>query len=194
MSNKLFQDLKNTKKYAIWIDGKAVDNNVLNNYKNTDFYNYSGSFVHKNARSKRFPQEHQYQLNTKEYIQKIKEQLPPPPPPAKNKKEEVSNIPSPPPPMSAKELVFKYPNAIYYIDNKEVTHIEAVKFTKKEKDFSIQTQETNSKKIIKFYSKKVNKNTSTINTSDIKHYLDGKLISKEKLDKIAPKNIKKVEV
>lgn len=86
LSNKLFQDLKNAKKYAIWIDGKAVDNNVLNNYKNTDFYNYSGSFVHKNARSKRFPQEHQYQLNTKEYIQKIKEQLPPPPPPAKNKK------------------------------------------------------------------------------------------------------------
>ena len=85
LSNKLFQDLKNVKKYAIWIDGKAVDNNVLNNYKNTDFYNYSGSFVHKNARSKRFPQEHQYQLNTKEYIQKIKEQLPPPPP-AKNKK------------------------------------------------------------------------------------------------------------
>ncbi|MDE0534787.1 M56 family metallopeptidase [Tenacibaculum sp. L6] len=86
LSNKLFQDLKNAKKYAVWIDGKAVDNNVLNNYKNTDFYNYSGSFVHKNARSKRFPQEHQYQLNTKEYIQKIKEQLPPPPPPAKNKK------------------------------------------------------------------------------------------------------------
>ncbi|CAM1355704.1 M56 family metallopeptidase [Tenacibaculum ascidiaceicola] len=84
LSNKLFQDFKNTKKYAIWIDGKAVNNNVLNSYKNTDFYNYTGSFVHKNARSKRFPQEYQYQLNTKEYIQKIKKQLPPPP--SKNKK------------------------------------------------------------------------------------------------------------
>ena len=84
LSNKLFQDLKNTKKYAIWIDGKVVNNNALNSYKNTDFYNYTGSFVHKNARSKRFPQEYQYQLNTKEYIQKIKKQLPPPP--SKNKK------------------------------------------------------------------------------------------------------------
>jgi len=84
LSNKLFQDFKNTKKYAIWIDGKVVNNNALNSYKNTDFYNYTGSFVHKNARSKRFPQEYQYQLNTKEYIQKIKKQLPPPP--SKNKK------------------------------------------------------------------------------------------------------------
>ncbi|MDP2541610.1 hypothetical protein CSC81_09890 [Tenacibaculum discolor] len=84
LSIKLFEELKNAKNFAIWIDGKSVNNNVLNNYKNTDFYNYNGSFVHKNARSKRFPQEYQYQLNTKEYIQKIKKQLPPPP--SKNKK------------------------------------------------------------------------------------------------------------
>lgn len=85
LSAKLFQELKNSKKYAIWIDGKIAKNEILNNYKNTDFYNYSGSFIHKNARSKRFPQEYQYSLNTKKHILKIKKQLPPPPQPAKSK-------------------------------------------------------------------------------------------------------------
>ncbi|WP_086030928.1 M56 family metallopeptidase [Tenacibaculum holothuriorum] len=94
LSAKLFQELKNSKKYAIWIDGKVAKNEILNNYKNTDFYNYSGSFVHNNARSKRFPQEYQYNLNTKKHILKIKKQLPPPPPPAKSN---LDKLPPPPP-------------------------------------------------------------------------------------------------
>ncbi|CAM1351144.1 M56 family metallopeptidase [Tenacibaculum crassostreae] len=110
LSTKLFQELKNSKKYAIWIDGKVVDNNALNSYKNTDFYNYSGSFVHKNARSKRFPQEYQYQLNTKKHILKIKKQLPPPPPPAKdfNKKPKTGFI-------NAKN------QTLYYVKNEKGT-------------------------------------------------------------------------
>lgn len=110
LSTKLFEELKNSKKYAIWIDGKIVDNKTLNSYKNTDFYNYSGSFVHKNARSKRIPQEYQYQLNTKEYILKIKKQLPPPPPPAKdfNKKTKTGFI-------NAKN------QTLYYVKNEKGT-------------------------------------------------------------------------
>lgn len=250
LSTKLFKELKNSKKYAIWIDGKIVDNKVLNSYKNTDFYNYSGSFVHKNARSKRFPQEYQYQLNTKKHILKIKKQLPPPPPPAKDfnkktktgfinaknqtlyyvknekgttyynrwgqevtkegeiinpeqtasnkiipgqnitkvykddkivsefkrsnlpppppkatfpevKKGDVNNItpPSkkysnnsipPPPPMSAEEMVFRYPKAKYYVNNKSVSHKKALTFVKNHKEISVLTQEKNGEKIIKF--------------------------------------------
>ncbi|CAM1367942.1 Signal transducer regulating beta-lactamase production, contains metallopeptidase domain (fragment) [Tenacibaculum sediminilitoris] len=81
LSKKLFQDLKNPEKYAIWIDGKAVNNTILNSYKSTDFFNYSGSFIHENARTTRFPQKYQYQLNTKNHIKEIQKKLLPPPPP-----------------------------------------------------------------------------------------------------------------
>ncbi|WNW01514.1 M56 family metallopeptidase [Tenacibaculum sp. HL-MS23] len=67
-SQKLIEDLKNNKEYAIWIDEKVVKNEILNNYKASDFSNYSVSFVYKNARSKRFPQEHQASLYTKKYF------------------------------------------------------------------------------------------------------------------------------
>ena len=59
-----FEALKDGKKYAIWIDGKVVKNEVLNKYKATDFARYSNSHVYKNARSKRFPQENQAHLET----------------------------------------------------------------------------------------------------------------------------------
>ncbi len=65
---------KNTSKYAIWIDGKVVKNTVLNHYKNTDFSNFFDSFVHKNARTKRFPQTHQVYLNTNAYFKKKNEE------------------------------------------------------------------------------------------------------------------------
>jgi beta-lactamase regulating signal transducer with metallopeptidase domain len=68
-STKLIEDLKNKEKYAVWIDEKVIDNTTLNNYKNIDFANYSGSFVHKNARSKRFPQEHQFHLYTNKHFE-----------------------------------------------------------------------------------------------------------------------------
>ncbi len=94
VSKNLLDKLKNSKKYAVWIDGKAINNNVLNNYKPSDFYNYMESFVHKNARSKRFPQEYQYQLNTKKHIDKRRKHLPPPPPKPKTK------VLAPPPPKT----------------------------------------------------------------------------------------------
>ena len=67
-SKSLINQLKNSKKYALWIDGKVVDNSTLNNFKNSDFSNYFVSFVHKNARSKRFPQNYQASLSTNSYF------------------------------------------------------------------------------------------------------------------------------
>lgn len=61
-----FNNFKNIKKYAIWIDGKQVSNSELNKYSETDFVHFFNSFVHKNARSKNFPQEHQVSLYTEE--------------------------------------------------------------------------------------------------------------------------------
>lgn len=67
-TSKLIEDLKNSEKYALWINGKVAKNSDLNKYKNLNFSNYSVSFVHKNARSKRFPQEYQASLETKQYF------------------------------------------------------------------------------------------------------------------------------
>lgn len=64
-----FEALKDSKNYAVWIDGKVVKNEVLNNYKYTDFARYSSSHVYKNARSKRFPQENQARLSTHKYFE-----------------------------------------------------------------------------------------------------------------------------
>ncbi len=60
-----FEAFKNAKEYAIWIDGKHVSNEVLNDYSVNDFIHVTGSLVHKNARSKKFPQPNQYHLYTK---------------------------------------------------------------------------------------------------------------------------------
>lgn len=64
-----FEALKDNSKFAVWLDGKVVKNETLNNYKNTDFARYSNSFVYKNARSKRFPQENQAHLETTKYFE-----------------------------------------------------------------------------------------------------------------------------
>jgi hypothetical protein len=53
---------------AVWINGKVKTKEEIKKYKRTDFSYYTYSFVHKNARSKRFPQEYQYTLYTKEYF------------------------------------------------------------------------------------------------------------------------------
>ena len=68
-SKELIENLKDNKKYALWIDGKVVKNTDLSNYKNIDFSDYFVSFVYKNARSKRFPQEYQANLSTKKYFE-----------------------------------------------------------------------------------------------------------------------------
>ena len=67
-TQKLISDLKDSKKYAIWIDEKVVSNSVLNNYSNADFSRFFVSFVYKNARSKRFPQEYQAHLTTNSFF------------------------------------------------------------------------------------------------------------------------------
>ena len=53
---------------AVWINGKVKTKEEIKKYKRSDFSYYTYSFVHKNARSKRFPQEYQYTLYTKEYF------------------------------------------------------------------------------------------------------------------------------
>ncbi|WP_341217147.1 M56 family metallopeptidase, partial [uncultured Wocania sp.] len=61
----LFNSWKNKTEFAIWIDGKHVSNETLNNYKASDFKYYTSSFVYNNARSKKFPQSYQNHLYTK---------------------------------------------------------------------------------------------------------------------------------
>jgi bla regulator protein BlaR1 len=66
---ELIEKLKNGKEYAVWIDGKVVKNDILNNYQASDFSSHFVSFIYKNARSKRFPQENQAHLETTEYFE-----------------------------------------------------------------------------------------------------------------------------
>ena len=70
LTEKQFTDYKDKSKYAIWIDGKHVENKELNNYKPEDFAYYLGSSVSKNARSKAFPQPYQFTLYTPAYFDK----------------------------------------------------------------------------------------------------------------------------
>lgn len=69
-SQQELDDFINAAKYAIWIDGKNVSNNELNNYKPKDFAHYSGSSVLKNARTKKHPQPFQYWFYTHSYYEK----------------------------------------------------------------------------------------------------------------------------
>ena len=62
-----FEKMK-IKNMAVWINGKVRTKEEIKKYKRTDFSYYTYSFVHKNARSKRFPQEFQYSLYTKKYF------------------------------------------------------------------------------------------------------------------------------
>jgi hypothetical protein len=70
VTEKLFEDLKDKNKYAVWVDYKNVDNKELGKYKASDFSGYFGSFVHKNARTKQHPQLYQYTLVTNGYFDK----------------------------------------------------------------------------------------------------------------------------
>jgi beta-lactamase regulating signal transducer with metallopeptidase domain len=53
---------KNKTNYAVWVDGIVIENKKLNSFSPNDFVFVTESFVHKNARSKRFPQEKQVHL------------------------------------------------------------------------------------------------------------------------------------
>ncbi|WP_291151415.1 M56 family metallopeptidase [Flavobacterium sp. UBA7680] len=63
---KEYEGFKKSENYAVWIDGKHVPNSDLNEYKASNFVSYFNSFVHKNARSKKFPQRFQVTLYTDE--------------------------------------------------------------------------------------------------------------------------------
>jgi hypothetical protein len=69
ISENLFKKMKKGN-MAVWIDSKVKNKNEISKYNYTDIVHYNSSFVHKNARSKRFPQEYQYSLYTKEYFDK----------------------------------------------------------------------------------------------------------------------------
>lgn len=69
-TNKELDDFKNSKKYAIWIDGVNVGNEQLNKFKASDIAYFSGSVVLKNARTKKHPQPFQYWFYTHPYFDK----------------------------------------------------------------------------------------------------------------------------
>lgn len=60
-----FESWKNEKEFAIWLDGKPIPNSNLNKLSANDIVHYTGSFIHNNARSDKFPQPYQYSLYTK---------------------------------------------------------------------------------------------------------------------------------
>lgn len=60
-NSTLLADWQNKEKFAIWVDGKVIDNKDIANYT---IVHYTGSYVHNNARSKRFPQPYQMHLYT----------------------------------------------------------------------------------------------------------------------------------
>ncbi|WP_051951372.1 M56 family metallopeptidase [Flavobacterium sp. ASV13] len=64
--SKEYEGFKNSENYAVWIDGKHVSNSELNEYQASNFVSYFNSIVHKNARSKKFPQKYQVTLFTAE--------------------------------------------------------------------------------------------------------------------------------
>ena len=71
-TQKEMEDFKNSKKYAIWIDGKHVPNEKLSEFKPNEIAHFSGSVILKNARSKRFPQPFQYWFSTHKYFEDTK--------------------------------------------------------------------------------------------------------------------------
>jgi beta-lactamase regulating signal transducer with metallopeptidase domain len=71
-TQKEMEEFKNSKKYAIWIDGKHVPNENLSKYKPNEIAHFSGSVILKNARSKKFPQPFQYWFSTHKYFEETK--------------------------------------------------------------------------------------------------------------------------
>lgn len=65
-----YEKWKNATEFALWINGKPVNNKALENYKAVDFVHYSSSYVYNNARSERFPQPYQISLYTRSEFEK----------------------------------------------------------------------------------------------------------------------------
>lgn len=71
-TSELLNDWKNPETFAVWIDGKVANNAEISNYS---IVHYTESFVHKNARSKRFPQAYQIHLYTISGFETLKKEL-----------------------------------------------------------------------------------------------------------------------
>lgn len=69
ITKNLFEKMKKGN-MAVWIDDKVSNRIEIKKYEHTDIVHFNSSFVFKNARSKRFPQEYQYSLYTKDYFDK----------------------------------------------------------------------------------------------------------------------------
>jgi hypothetical protein len=69
-SSKDFESWKNPKDFALWLDGKVIPNSQLNQMSNSEIALFFSSFVHLNARSERFPQEHQVHMYSSKGYQK----------------------------------------------------------------------------------------------------------------------------
>jgi hypothetical protein len=67
--SELFEQWRNEKEFAIWIDGKSVANTVLSKYQAKDFVKWFQSGVKANARSARFPQPFQVNLYSPGYFE-----------------------------------------------------------------------------------------------------------------------------
>jgi hypothetical protein len=65
-SSSEFEAWKNPKDFALWLDGKVISNSQLENMSISDVVFFFNSFVHLNARSERFPQEHQVHMYSEE--------------------------------------------------------------------------------------------------------------------------------
>ncbi|WP_339867204.1 M56 family metallopeptidase [uncultured Algoriphagus sp.] len=65
-SSSDFEAWKNPKDFALWLDGKVISNSQLENMSISDVVFFFNSFVHLNARSERFPQEHQVHMYSEE--------------------------------------------------------------------------------------------------------------------------------
>ena len=57
---------KDGKEFALWLDGEVIPNSKLDEISQEEIVHFFSSFVHKNARSERFPQNYQINLYTKE--------------------------------------------------------------------------------------------------------------------------------
>ncbi|UKB79840.1 M56 family metallopeptidase [Chryseobacterium sp. MEBOG07] len=64
----------NKKSYAVWIDSKKIENDILKNYTKNDFSNVYISKVSPNARTTKNPQPYQVTLMTHSYFEKTREE------------------------------------------------------------------------------------------------------------------------
>ena len=69
-TTKEFEEFKNNKKYAVWVDNKNVFNSELDKFSPKDIAYFSGSSILNNARTEKHPQLYQFWLYTHAYFDK----------------------------------------------------------------------------------------------------------------------------